>query len=276
MNKEVERTINKIFNAVYKQVFNTKNVKELANGNNEPILDRIAKFQSSQKYFEFANRFSKELAKKGIKKQRGLWRKYYEVAKKSGYTTIPGSYNEYEKLCMENAIKHNFTMISSIPQQMRKILEHKYINTLVEEVAKGNLPRGSFKKELDKHGVKNAKLIARTETAKLQASITQQRATDLGSVAYIWIASMDKRTRPSHKAMDNVVVFYRPDSQKPLLDNMRGNAGEFPNCRCYGEPIFDEDDLKSAMYKVYDYRTDKIITMNRKELIDALKNKQLK
>ena len=56
---------------------------------------------------------------------------------------------------------------------------------------------------------------------------------------------------------------------------MRGNAGEFPNCRCYGAPIFDEDELTKSNYKVYDYRIDKVVSMNRKDLIEALRKRGL-
>ena len=63
--------------------------------------------------------------------------------------------------------------------------------------------------------------------------------------------------------------------EKPLLDNMRGNAGEFPNCRCSPEPIFDENDLTKSNYKVYDYRNHKIINMSKKELIQALQKGSL-
>jgi uncharacterized protein with gpF-like domain len=27
----------------------------------------------------------------------------------------------------------------------------------------------------------------------------------------------------------------------PTLDGMKGHAGQFPNCRCYPEPVIPED-----------------------------------
>ena len=162
-----------------------------------------------------------------------------------------------------------------IHERVMEVLEEKAISTLIDEVANGKLPRGSFKKELDKHGVAKSKLIARTETAKLQSAITENRATNIGSVVYEWVASMDKRTRPSHKEMGGVIVFWRPDAQKPLRDKMRGNAGAFPNCRCYPSPILDESDLTKTNYKVYNYKTDKIVSMTRRELLNAILEKHL-
>ena len=275
MDKQVEREITKIFNAVYKQIFTNQNVKALREGDNSGILNRFAVFTSSEKYEKFAKMFSEKLANMGLSKQRGIWKKYYKVAKETHNVALPYSYSAYEKQVMETIIKHNFTMIKSVPQYVMDVLEEKAIKTLVGQVADGKLPRGSFKKELDKHGVAKSKLIARTETAKLQSAITEQRAVNIGAVAYEWIASHDQRTRKSHRDMDGVIVFWRPEAQKPLLDKMRGNAGEFPNCRCIASPIFDERDLTKSSYKVYDYRKDKVIEMKRRELLNALINKGL-
>lgn len=276
MDKRVEREINKIFNSVYKKIFSAENVKQLREGNQEGILNKYVVFQTSEKYDKFASEFAKELAKIGLNRQKGIWRKFYEVAKKSHNVSLPYSYNEYEQKMMQQIITHNFQMIKSIPQRVMEVLEYKAVGTLIDEVANGKLPRGSFKKELDKHGSKKARLIARTETAKLQSAITENRATNLGSVVYEWVASHDRRTRESHKEMDGVIVFWRPDAQKPLRDNMRGNAGEFPNCRCYGAPILDESDLTQSTYKVYNYQTDKIETgWSKSKLLDAIRRKNI-
>ena len=172
MNKQVERDILKIFNSVYKKVFTKKNTDELAKGNQQPILESIAKFQSSAKYNQFATTFAKELAKKGLNRSKGVWKKFYEVAKKQHVVALPYTYNEYEEKMLRDIVSHNFTMIKSIPQEMSDILEYKLVGDLVNEVAQGKLSRGAFKKELDKHGVKKSKLVARTETSKLQSAIT--------------------------------------------------------------------------------------------------------
>lgn len=272
----MEREINKIFNAVFKKIFSAENIKALEEGNQDKILNEYAVFQSSEKYNQFAEKFSEELAKTGLNKQKGIWRKFYQVAKESHQVALPYSYDEYEQQMMRSIIEHNFQMIKSIPQRVMEVLEYKAIGTLIDEVAQGKLKRGAFKKELDKHGAKKSKLIARTETAKLQSAITESRATNLGSVVYEWVASRDRRTRPSHKEMDGVIVFWRPDAQKPLRDKMRGNAGEFPNCRCYSAPILDETDLKKAVYRVYNYKTDKIEGgWNKRKLIEAIKKKSI-
>lgn len=276
MNKQIERQINNIYKKIFKEVFTTENTNLLSKGSRFPIEQKLSVLGESEKYQLFAKKFAKALARLGINENRKTWRKYFEAARQAHYIVLPTTFKEYEMQTLSEAVKKNFEMIKSIPTSMMEILQHKYTSTLIEEVAKGNLARGSFRKLLQSHGAKQAKVIARTETAKLQTAITENRAKNLGSVAYIWRASNDQRTRPSHKAMNNVVVFWREQSQKPLLDNMRGNAGEFPNCRCDIRPILDESDLTNTSYKVYNYNTDTIETMYKKELLNALQNGKLK
>ena len=272
MMKDVEREINKLYNKVFNKVFSHSGFRALSRRNRMEILETAEKLESSDAYEEFAKNFAIELSKKGLRHQRGVWRKFYKVAQRTHYVTLPKTFTEYEALVMKKAIQQNFQMIKSIPREVVKIMEHKYTSTLIEEVAKGKLSRGAFQRQLQSHGHKNAKLIARTETAKLQTVILQSRATEIGSVAYIWRASHDKRTRPSHQQMDDVVVFWRQGEQKPNLDNMIGNAGEFPNCRCTPQPIVDIDDITKSTYRVYNYLTHKVQKMTKNELITALKN----
>lgn len=276
MNKTIERQIRQIYDKVFNKVYSHQNLRQLSSGNRSAILQTIAKIESSSAYDLFAREFAIELSKKGLRYQRGIWRKFYAAAKRLHVVGLPISYSAYESQLMKKAVEHNFTMIKSIPQKTMIVLQHKYTSSLIEEVAKGVLGRGSFERQLRAHGAKNAKLIARTETAKLQTSIAENRARDVGSVAYIWLSSRDRRTRPSHQKMNGVVVFWRDQqTEKPHLDNMYGNAGEFPNCRCAPQPIVDPDQLKSSSYDVYDYRTDKIIKIKTKDLITKLSEGRL-
>lgn len=272
MNKQVERQIKQIYNAVFKKVFTQETLDDLAKGSISTVELKLAKLQSSTQYKTFCEKFAKELAKKGLGSQRGIWRKYFEAAKKVHYVALPKTFSNYEEAVLEKAVQNNFQMIKSIPESIMKMMNRKYTSTLIEEVAKGTLSRGSFRKQLASHGVKNAALIARTETAKLQTVILENRATNLGSVAYFWLASNDRRTRQSHKNMDGVLVFW--NFQKPLLDEMRGHAGEFPNCRCTPQPILDDDDLTKSTYRVYNYTTDTIVVKSKREVIEMLHNER--
>ena len=274
MNKRIEQKIKKIYESVFNKVF-----KEAKKRNSlykyDDINKVILKFQKSLKFKEFCRKFSVELAKIGVNQEKGLWKQYYNSAKQSKVKVLPSNFTEFQKMSFKKAILHNFRMIKSIPEEVKDVYKYKYIKTLTSQVITGTVGRGTFEKVLKESGSIKAKLIARTETAKLQTAITEDKAKDLGSICYKWRSSNDKRTRKSHREMNNVIVFWRKDSEKPLLDNMRGNAGEFPNCRCDIRLIFNEDDLTESMYQVYDYRTDRIVNMTKQQLLNCIKNKGL-
>lgn len=275
MNKRIERKIQKIYEAVFKKIFTYKIKKEASNGERSGVLNRLYKLQNSTQYDRFCKKFAKELAKMGLSNEKGIWRKYYEAAKSKHIIGIPSTYKEYELNTFKKAIEENFKMIKSVPESIRKVYEQKDIQDLIDQIALGKSGRKSFENSLKSHGYKNAKLIARTEAAKLHTIIDKERCTQLGSVCYIWGASNDKRTRPSHREMNGVVVFFRESNEKPLRDKMRGDAGEFPNCRCDIEPILDENDLTKNSYEVYDYRNDTIIKMSKNELLEKIQKGQL-
>jgi SPP1 gp7 family putative phage head morphogenesis protein len=85
--------------------------------------------------------------------------------------------------------------------------------------------------------ISRAMLIARTEVARTASTLTQARAAYVGSSGYIWRTSKDGSVRPSHRKMEG--EFVRWDS-KPVLDQMTGHAGEFPNCRCWPEVVLPD------------------------------------
>ena len=83
-----------------------------------------------------------------------------------------------------------------------------------------------------------AMLIARTEVARTATVLMQARAAAAGSQGYVWRTAHDHDVRPSHKAMEGKYVEW---SSPPTLDGMIGHAGEFPNCRCWPEPVLSKD-----------------------------------
>jgi SPP1 gp7 family putative phage head morphogenesis protein len=85
-----------------------------------------------------------------------------------------------------------------------------------------------------------ATLIARTETAKAQAVITQARAEYVGSPGYIWRTARDSRVRKAHKKLEGTPQKW---NEPPIAEEngQRHHPGMFPNCRCYAEPIIPLD-----------------------------------
>jgi SPP1 gp7 family putative phage head morphogenesis protein len=81
------------------------------------------------------------------------------------------------------------------------------------------------------------KMLARTEMMKAAAEFTQAKAMSLGLEWYLWSTSQDQRVRASHKNLNRVLIRYTDPPQPEQLMGMKttlgkGNAGEFPNCRC--------------------------------------------
>lgn len=84
-----------------------------------------------------------------------------------------------------------------------------------------------------------AKMIARTEVARTASVLTQTRAESVGSTHYIWRTVKDAGVRPSHKKMEGIVCEW---AKPPTLeDGTTCHAGQIYNCRCFPEPIFNDD-----------------------------------
>lgn len=89
-----------------------------------------------------------------------------------------------------------------------------------------------------------AMLIARTETARANAAVNQSRAMSVGSRQYRWHNSGDEAVRHSHKVYKGKALqgrIFSWDDPPTLSDGMTGHPGTFPNCRCFAEPIFDDE-----------------------------------
>ena len=84
-----------------------------------------------------------------------------------------------------------------------------------------------------------AKLIARTETAKVSAILTRTRATHLGCTHFVWHTAKDGRVRESHREMEGKVLAYA-DGPPLLSDGEKTFPGEIFNCRCFSSPIIPD------------------------------------
>lgn len=135
-------------------------------------------------------------------------------------------------------IEENVKLIKSIPVEAAQRVE----TVAQEALASGERAKAMVAEIMETEGVteSRAMLIAKTETSKASVALTRARATSVGSDGYIWRSSMDARTRPSHKNMEGVFVKW---SSPPTLDGMTGHAGEFPNCRCFPEPVLPEAEV---------------------------------
>lgn len=85
-----------------------------------------------------------------------------------------------------------------------------------------------------------ATLIARTEIAKANASMTQARAQSAGITHYIWRTAEDADVRSSHAAMNGKI--FRFDTPPYVEGEGNHGPGEIYNCRCFAEPIIPDAD----------------------------------
>lgn len=127
--------------------------------------------------------------------------------------------------------RSNVGLITSIPDEY-----FKQIETIVfDGVTRGN-KASSMLKQIQKVGrttQKRAKLIARDQTSKLNAALTQQRQINLGVDEYIWRTADDGRVRDSHRAHNGKT--FRWD--KPPTDT--GHPGQDIQCRCVAQAIIN-------------------------------------
>lgn len=130
-------------------------------------------------------------------------------------------------------LREQVDLIKSIPTRMAERAQ-----SLALEAQKTGARASVIAAEIEnstKVAQSRAVLIARTEIAKANATLTQARARSVGATHYVWRTAGDNDVRETHAELDGKVFAF---DDPPYIDG-EGNhhAGEFPNCRCYAEPI---------------------------------------
>lgn len=176
----------------------------------------------------WARQAAANMVRKVAAKNEGAWR---EAAARSGID-LRSLLSADVSRAVQDRINENVKLIQSIPAKAAErvaelahetLLSGARVDGLTDKImAVGDAARS------------RAKVIALTEVSKAGTALTRARAEAVGSEGYIWRTARDGQTRPSHRAMEG--RFVRWDSP-PTLDGMTGHAGEFPNCRCYPEPV---------------------------------------
>ena len=123
--------------------------------------------------------------------------------------------------------------------QLIKSIHSQYLDKIQAAVIQAQV-KGTPTKDLAKQikeigGVteKRAKLIARDQSAKINASLTRARHEEMGIKQYIWSTSGDERVRDSHAANDGKIFSY---DDPPAT----GHPGDEINCRCVAIPYFGD------------------------------------
>lgn len=124
-----------------------------------------------------------------------------------------------------------------------KTIDDRYFDsverTILDGYRKGTSTREITAAIRDRYAVaqSDARRIARTEVAKLNGKVTEDRQTRLGITEYKWSTSHDERVRPDHKALDGKIFRW---SDPPVADTRTGdryNPGGGIQCRCVAVPV---------------------------------------
>lgn len=150
-------------------------------------------------------------------------------------------------------LERNARYISSLPEDLAERAV-----TRAAENARAGVRAGETAKEIMSLyrglSVSRARLIARTETGKAQAALTEIRAKRIGLRWYEWCTAEDERVRKSHGHMAGVLIRWDDPPAPEALAGGKSqghyNAGEIYNCRCYAAPLTDIDDVDWP-HKVY-------------------------
>lgn len=144
---------------------------------------------------------------------------------------------------IDQMVREQVELITSLPTEAAQ-----RASNLAQRTVVAGQRASEVSKELQKTGEvteSRARLIARTEVARTSSTLTQARASALGSVEYIWRTAGDSDVRLGHKEVANNV--YRWDNPPAVNEGTRKNPrimhhhpGEIWNCRCYPEPILPE------------------------------------
>lgn len=147
---------------------------------------------------------------------------------------------------LQQFIDNNVGLIQSVPLKaaekiQAQVLENLKTGVRAEELAKQIQVITSLSEN-------RAKLIARTETARMSTALTKTRSEELEIGWYIWRSSHDARVRSSHRLMDvTLVAWGNPASPEELNGDKRSyghyHPGEIFNCRCFAQPLIRLTDI---------------------------------
>lgn len=233
MSKRMENDFLRSLNQVVRQIDNI--IKGFSiNGNIKNPREIV---QMLEQYSELITPWAKNLSSKMIS----------EVSKKNLHSwntqgdTIGRSLRK--ELELENTgfifnklLSEQVDLIKSLPleaaMRVHKLTSEALITSArPKEIAAEILKTGEVTKS-------RATLIARTEVARTSSKLTEARSEELGLNYYIWRTSHDGDVRHSHKEMDGKVIAW---AVPPEVDPGKFyHAGQFPNCRCYPEPIIPD------------------------------------
>lgn len=208
----------------------------------EKVLDRIHKKFAEKEQGYGLRRKLEALANMTRKLTIREWKK--AVDKTLGINIMEDYYmGELFQTAMDRWVDENVSLIKTIPADtlgdMRMIVKEGFLN--------GKSTTRIMKEIQHKYGVEaaRARLLARDQVGKLNASITEVQQRDAGIEEYIWDDCGDSRVRDCHKELngqrfrwdDPPEMWYMTRSGKKMTGR-HCHPGQDIQCRCRPKPIF--------------------------------------
>lgn len=194
------------------------------------VADALRKYALSPEFGQWARKIAKKMIDSADTADRQMWRKAgRELGKTIERELTEGDISARHQELMDEQV----TLITSLPLEASQKV-HKMVT---KGIAEGMRPEKIID---DVHRLgeitrNRAKLIARTETGRAQANLTQARAEAIGSPGYIWRTMGDSAVRSDHEELDG--KFFRWDDP-PIADKRTGakaHPGTIYNCRCVAD-----------------------------------------
>lgn len=139
---------------------------------------------------------------------------------------------------MKELLEEQVNLITSLPLKAAERVHELTIRQLSNQGRAAEMAKEIMRtSEVTKS---RATLIARTETSRTVSAMTEVRARHVGAEQYIWRTALDSDVRPLHAKLEGKVFSW--DDPPVIGENgERGAPGSIYNCRCYAEPIIEDD-----------------------------------
>lgn len=166
----------------------------------------------------------------------------------------------YPQAAKESLLKDweaNFQMLCVSAESDAKKDIARLVTQAKNEGWNGKQLEKAVMKELPDKYANRASVIARTESAKLNTSVTLETYKEIGCQYYMWMATLDERVRPDHAMMNGLIcsatdptVWYEENPDDPMhpIEHKRDDTmvhlhpGEDFQCRCtmvMWDPVID-------------------------------------
>lgn len=206
-------------------------------------LSRIMQRLASISVEEIASRIASGLVSRANLQNKEQTQRTYSEAFGIDLTGMLGDGAIREK--MADAVRENVGLITSI--------QTDFINDIGEKVF-GNLFEGGRSENLiniirarGDVTLSRAKFIARDQTSKLNAELTEARSNALGLDVYEWSGTGDERERKSHFVLNGMLCKYSDPTvysddggktwkKRSSIGAFIGKPGEDYQCRCLSLP----------------------------------------